>query len=136
MTRVEVVDGRLKVEVLGWHRLWAFKSRLDFPLKAFVSAQRWDRDKLRFSYGANMQGTYVPGLIVAGTFYTLNRTYFYDVCEFSSAIEIELRNEFYRYVVVEVEEPEATLKLINEHTTPSPESEDSLPVTCGDPGTE
>ena len=47
MARIEIVADRLKVEVLGWDKLWAFKSRLEFPLEHVVSVRRTERESLR-----------------------------------------------------------------------------------------
>jgi len=122
MTRVEIVDGRLKIELLRWHKLWACKSRLDFPLEHVVGAERWDREKHRLDWRTiRAPGTAVPWVIIAGTYHNRGRHYFYDVCKFSRAIVIELRHQWYTRVIVEVEDPEATLRMISPHVVPEPE---------------
>ncbi len=121
MTRVEIIDGRLEIEVLGWHKLWAFRSRLSFPFDHVRSAERWNREKHRLGWATiRAPGTAVPWLIVAGSYHQGGRHYFYDVCRFSRAIVIELRDEWYTRAVVEVEDQEATLKLIAGQTQPVP----------------
>ncbi len=122
MTRVEIVDGQLKIEVLGWHKMWACKSRLSFPLEDVVGTGMWDREKHRLGwYALRAPGTYVPWVILAGTYHKWGRRYFYDVCDFSRAIVIELRNQMYERVVVEVEDPEAVLAMMGADTAPMPE---------------
>ena len=39
MTTLSVVDGCLRVEVLGWHRLWCLRRRLEFPLANVVAVR-------------------------------------------------------------------------------------------------
>jgi hypothetical protein len=113
MTRVEIAGDQLKIEVLGWHKLWAFKSRLSFPLEHVAGAERWNRDKHRLGWGAiRAPGTALPGVIVAGSYHKAGLHYFYDVSRFSRAIVIELREEWYVRVVIEVEDWEATLGLV------------------------
>jgi glutaredoxin 2 len=57
-------------------------------------------------------------VITAGTYHNRGRHYFYDVCNFSRAIVIELRSQWYTRVVVEVEDSEATLRLIGSSLVP------------------
>jgi hypothetical protein len=115
MTRVEIVDGRLKIEVLGWHKFWAFKSRLDFPLEHVVGAERYVREKHQLDWRTiRAPGTSLPRVIIAGTYHNRGRHYFYDVCKYSRAVVIELREEWYARVIVEVEEPESVVRRIGE----------------------
>ncbi len=59
-----------------------------------------------------MPGTEIPGLIAAGTFYKKGRN-FWDVMNKNKAIIIELENHYYKKLIIEVENPEATLQLLN-----------------------
>jgi hypothetical protein len=112
MTRIEIAEGRLKVEVLGWDKLWAFKSRLEFPVEHVVDVRRRDKE-VRFTWrGIRAPGTCLPGVIVAGTYHSKGEHIFYDVHDFDRAIIIELRDEWYARLVVEVADPEAVLRLL------------------------
>jgi hypothetical protein len=118
MTRVQVANGWLNIEVLGWHKLWAFKSRLSFPLEHVVGAELWNREMHRLDWRTiRAPGTSLPGVITAGTYHNRGKHYFYDVCDFSRAVVIELRYQWYTRIVVEVEDPEVTLRMIRAHTT-------------------
>ena len=114
MTRIEIVADRLKVEVLGWDKLWAFKSRLEFPLEHVVSVRRWDKEKDgKWSFrGIRAPGTHLRGVIFAGTYYRKGEHFFYAVRHFEQTIVIELKDEWYTRVLVEVEDPEAVLRLV------------------------
>lgn len=116
MTRIEVAEGRLKVEILGWDKIWALKSRLEFPLEHVAGARRWEKEKdggwwaLR---GIRAPGTYWPGVVIAGTYHRKGEHAFYDVHSFENALVIELKGEWFARLVLEVEEPEATLRFIH-----------------------
>ena len=112
MTRIEIAEGRLKVEMLGWDKIWALKSRLDFPLEHVVGARRWEKEKDKGWRGLRAPGTNLPGVIVAGTYHRKGQHIFYDVHDFDRAIVIELRDEWYARLVVEPADPEATLRLL------------------------
>jgi hypothetical protein len=112
MTRIDLVDGRLCIEVLGWDKLWSFKSRLEFPLARVVSIRPWTKEKDRAFLGLRCPGTCLPGVIVAGTYYRKRQRHFYDVHRFDRALVIELEGEKFAKVVVEVEDLEATLRQV------------------------
>ena len=112
MTKIEVVDDTLKIEVLGWDKLWSFKSRLEFPLGHVVKVRRWERELDRFKWlTLRAPGTSLPGVITAGTYHRKGEHMFYAVHKFARALVIELKDEWYSRVVVEVEDPDAVLKL-------------------------
>jgi hypothetical protein len=113
MTRIEVTGGRLKIEVLGWDKLWAFKSRLEFPGEHVIGARPWDKEKDGGWRGFRAPGTSLPGVIVAGTYHGHGEHVFYDVHDFRGAIVIELRDEWYARLVVQVAEPAAVLRLVS-----------------------
>ena len=110
MTRVDIGLDRLKVEMLGWDKLWSFKSHLDFPLEHVVGARRSENEGKRVWRGIRAPGTHLPGVIVAGTYYSQGEHLFYDVHDFTRAIVIELKDEWYTRLIVEVEEPDEILR--------------------------
>lgn len=57
-----------------------------------------------------MVGTNVPGVITAGTFYQDGERIFWDVHDSNKTILIDLRNEKYQQLIVEVSDPEAAVQ--------------------------
>lgn len=100
--------------VEGWHKLWAFRSELRIP-RANIKSARHDPEAARSWTGLRAVGTYVPGLITAGTFYLdgfLNRKpTFFDVQHQENTVVIELNKEHFARLIIEVEDPEAVIKL-------------------------
>ena len=69
MITISKEEGNFHFKVEGLHKLWALKSQLTIPVNNVVRAYQ-DRDALSgWRKGIRMPGTYVPGLITAGTFY-------------------------------------------------------------------
>jgi hypothetical protein len=69
MTQVEIAGDRLKIEVLGWDKLWSFKSRLNFALENILAVRVAEKlPKFGFR-GLRMPGTHLPGVIIAGSYY-------------------------------------------------------------------
>lgn len=110
MVEIHVRGDEVEVEVLGLHRLWALKGSLRVPLSA-VRGARVDPEAARGWWkGIRAPGTHVPGLIVAGTYYRNGERTFYDVVHAERAVVVELEGQRYDRLVVEVADPEETVR--------------------------
>ena len=106
MTKVTTSDDKLVVDVEGLDKLWAFKSRLEIPLN-HISGVRSGADER--AKGIHAPGTHFPGVIAAGTFYQIGKKVFWDVHHSERAIAIDLHDDSYSTLVIEVADPEATI---------------------------
>ena len=114
MVDLSVAEGKLTLHVRGADKLWALKSSLEIPL-VHIAAVRSDPEIARGWYhGIRIPGTNVPGVITAGTFYQDGKRVFWDVHHPEKTIVIELHDERYSQLIVEVEDPEAAVRLIQE----------------------
>jgi hypothetical protein len=98
-------------DVKGLHKLWALKSRLEIPRLNIRGAHR-DAAAVRGWKGWRVPGTYVPGLITAGTFYLEGKRIFWDVSDPDKAVVVDLEDERYDRLVIEVEDPDAVINLL------------------------
>ena len=107
MVEIRIAGDLAVLEVQGWSRLWALKSRLEIPL-ANVRGVRVDPEIARGWWkGFKAPGTHVPGVIVAGTFYQDGKRIFWDVRDPERTIVVELVDDRYDELIVEVEDPAA-----------------------------
>ena len=102
--------------VQGLHKVWAFKSSLTIP-RAHIAGARQDAAAARDLHGFRALGTSVPWLIKAGTFYLhgedgLQPT-FIDVMHPEQAVVVDLHDEDYKQLIIEVEDPAAVLALLH-----------------------
>jgi len=113
MVDVSIDGDRLTLEVEGLDKLWALKSRLEIPLAhirgvysdpQMASSWRWK--------GIRAPGTSLPGVITAGTFYQEGKRVFWDVHDPERTIVIELDDERYDMLIVEVADPDEAVSLI------------------------
>ena len=112
MTKIAVSDGNLIVEVEGWDKLWSLKSQLVIPMDHVVHVYADSRIAENWWKGLRVAGTYVPGVITAGTFYHHREWVFWDVHRPERAVVIDLRDERYKKLIVEVPDPaEAVARL-------------------------
>jgi len=111
MARVRTADGNLVVEIEGLDKLWSFKSSLTIPL-GNVRGATADPGMAKEPKGLRAPGTHVAGVITAGTFHQDGERVFWDVRDGARAVVIELADERFARLVIEVAEPAATVALI------------------------
>jgi hypothetical protein len=100
------------IKILGWHQLWAFKKELSIK-KANITAIYQNEEEIKWVRGLRIPGTHLPFVITAGTYYPFKGgTEFWDVCNKKNAIIITLENDKYTRIVVEVEDPQETMKML------------------------
>lgn len=117
MTNVEIQDDCLVARIQGLDQVLALRSELSIPLThvrgAAVSPpevrQRW-RNPLRLKVLA----TDLPYVVMAGSFIFLDGEHaFWDVHDPDRTIVVELDHERFAKLVLEVEDPQATVAAIN-----------------------
>jgi len=112
MVDLSTTEGTLTLHVRGADKLWAFKSSLEIPL-AHIAGVRADPEIARGWYhGVRMPGTNVPGVITAGTFYQDGNRVFWDVHHPENTIVIDLHDERFNQLIVEVADPAAAVTMI------------------------
>jgi hypothetical protein len=112
MTDVEIKDGDLVLTVEGLDKLLALRSHLTVPLR-HITAVRADPDALSASdKGWKVAGSGIPDVLRAGIFEGPDGRVFWDVHGEGHAIVITLADESYGELVVDVEDPDATVAMI------------------------
>ncbi len=111
MATILIEGQNLTIEVEGLDKLWALKSRLTIPL-AHVRGATADPGIVDEPKGWRGPGAHIPGVIVAGTFHQDGKKVFWDVHDKTKAVVIELKDETYQRLVVEVADPRATVEVI------------------------
>jgi hypothetical protein len=124
MVAVSITGDRVRFDVEGWDKLWAFKSQLDIPV-AHIRSVRFDPDAATgWWHGLRIPGTQIPGVITAGTYYQRDGAVFYDVHDPQRTIVLELDHEHYKRLVVEVDDPLATVKQLQAALRHAPPNEE------------
>jgi hypothetical protein len=114
VAEVELAEDTMSINVRGMDRLWALRSRLEIPLSHVSGAEAAQEAARSWWQGIRSGGTHVPGVITAGTFHQEGERVFWDVHDPEKAIVIRLRDERYARLVIEVEDPPATVAAIQE----------------------
>ncbi|MFE7533845.1 hypothetical protein ACMZ5F_03815 [Streptomyces rhizosphaericola] len=111
MALMRITDDSLVVVMEGLDKLWAFKTRLTIPL-ANVRGATVDPGIATDFKGIRAPGTHIPGVIIAGTFHHDGDKVFWDVRDASKAIVVELADEEYTRLVLQVDDPRAAVALV------------------------
>ncbi|WP_412538412.1 hypothetical protein R8Z50_21470 [Longispora sp. K20-0274] len=117
MALVSVSGDELLVEIEGMHKLWALKGRLRIPL-AHVRGAVVDPARSRRPRGLRLPGTYLPGILAAGTYRSADGRAFWDVRDPDRAVVIDLVEEDFTELVLQVADPHATARLITDAIRP------------------
>ena len=112
MVELSIAEGKLTLCVMGTDKLWALKSSLEIPL-VHIAGVRQDPEIARaWWHGIRLPGTSVPGVITAGTFYQDGKRVFWDVHHPERTIVIDLHDEHYNQLIIEVADPQVAINLI------------------------
>jgi hypothetical protein len=110
-TTISIEGDVLTVVVVGLDKLWSMTSQLEIPLE-HVRGAAIDPAIVNGPKGWRGPGSNVPGVITAGTFHQDGKRIFWDVHHGENAVVIELQHDRFERLVVEVDDPYATVALI------------------------
>jgi hypothetical protein len=111
MVTIKKEEAGFIFEIKGLHKLWALKSQLSIPAAHIVNAYP-NTDKLIGFFGLRMPGTHIPGIITAGTYIVKDGTIFCDVADTSKSIVVELQDEHYKKLIIQVEDVDIAIALL------------------------
>jgi hypothetical protein len=112
MVDLSVSGGNLVLHVRGADKLWALKSSLEIPLAHIVEIRADPSIAHGWWHGLRMPGTNIPGVLTAGTFYQHGKRVFWDVHNPDNTVVIELKDERYNELIIEVADPQAAVELV------------------------
>lgn len=112
MTKLEISDTQLIIEVQGADKLWALKSELKIPLSHIKTARYDPEIAKKWYHGLKLPGSNIPGVLTAGTFYKAGQKVFWDVHHPDKTIVIELEHENYDQLIIEVADPQTEIERI------------------------
>lgn len=118
IARVSIDGDRLTIERSGRMSRW-FGPPVDVPLAHVESVELADPELVRkWNLGIRLAGFQIPGYLVSGLFRKGGELTWWHLGRGKSAIVIELRDERFARVVVEVEDPTATKAAIEQARAP------------------
>ena len=114
MVEVRIDGDKAVFTVQGWDKLWALRSQLEIPLAHIIDVHTDAAPKMGWFQGLKVLGTYIPNVFRAGTFYQDGGWVFWDVLNADKVIVVELHDERFRKLVIEVADPTAAVQEIKQ----------------------
>jgi hypothetical protein len=106
MTTLKIENNNLEITIEGFDKVWALKSHLTIPLE-HISGVVYDPEIARgWWHGLKLPGSNLPGVLTAGSFYQHKEWAFWDVHDPENTIVISLKDERYKKLVLEVQDPQ------------------------------
>ena len=116
MAQVEIADGRLVIRLDRSDRLWTFRSQLESPVDHVLGVEI-DPERSRVPWSGlpvRDPGSWAPGVLAAGSVRQEGEWAFWDVRDPERAVIIQLADERFRRLVIEVDDPAATAAAIRQ----------------------
>jgi hypothetical protein len=111
MITIQRQDDTFVFNVNGLHKLWAFKSQLVIPVDNIINAYH-DSESIKGWKGWRAPGVSIPSIITAGTFYKDGNKIFWDASNIDNCIIVDLKDEEYKQLIIEVENPTDAIKTL------------------------
>ena len=105
MAKITIADGTLTVTMQGIDKILALRGHVSVPL-AHIRGVELRPEEARHLWHGLRVGTNLPGVVTAGTFFTGDGQVFYDVHDPDRTIAIDLADETYRRLIVDVDHDE------------------------------
>jgi len=119
MVEMTIRENRAVFDIRGTHKMWAFRKRLEIPLTNIIRIHRAQERTQEFWEGWHVIGTHIPGVITAGTFHHNGKTIFWDATHGGNTIVVELVNEHYDELVIDVDDPDYIVRCLQPANLPS-----------------
>ena len=118
MVNIDIVGDTVTFRVAGLHKLWALKSRVVVGARHIVAVEGAEAVPSGWA-GWRLPGTWMPGVITAGSFWKRGGWTFWDVVHPANAIVVTLAGHWYSRLVVEVGNPEAARQMLAQAIQPA-----------------
>jgi hypothetical protein len=114
MVEISIEGDKAVFTVQGLDKLWALRSKLEIPLAHIRDAHTDTSPKMGWFQGLKVMGADIPNVFRAGTFYQDGGWVFWDVRHQDKAIVVELRDEHFQKLVVEVADPKVVIQTLRQ----------------------
>lgn len=114
MVTVKVEGANVIFDVEANHKLWAVRSRVEVPLAHITKVYADPEPAMGWFDGLKVMGTDLPHVFRAGTFWLHGNWAFFDVRHPENTIIVELQNEHFAKLIVEVADPDATVRMLQQ----------------------
>ncbi len=116
---LSIIDNKLLIELEWYEQLWAFtlNKTMEIPLDR---VERVTAEEPQSNWAEiRAPGTFLPGVIKAGTYYTAKGKEFWYVTRDKDYLTLELKDEPYRRIILTVDRNAEWIERINQSKSAS-----------------
>ena len=125
MASIKIIADLLVLEVTGIDRILALRQTIEVPLGHVAGIDRDATEAGVVFHGLRLPGTAIPGVVTAGSFLRGGKWTFWDVHDPARAVIVRLHDEHYSRLVVGVDDPDETVRLVQSALDARPTIADS-----------
>ncbi|MBD1939018.1 hypothetical protein [Microcoleus sp. FACHB-68] len=111
---LSIVNNRLYIELEWYEQLWAFTLNKTFEIPLEHIEQVTNEEPLSNWAELRAPGTFLPGVIKAGTYYTKQGKEFWYVTKDKNYLTLELNDEPYKRIIFTLDDNEVWQEKINQ----------------------
>lgn len=112
MVIVEKEKDKIVFDLTGFTQLLALKNKMSIPIRNVKSAYQNEKYLSNWT-GSKVVGTHIQGGLRAGTFQRNSMQYFWAAKNLKNTVIIDLADESFEQLILEVEDPNACIDLID-----------------------
>jgi hypothetical protein len=112
MVEIAIEGDKAVFQVQGWDKLWSLRSRLEIPLRHIHGVDADPKPAMGWFQGFKVAGANIPNIFRAGIFYQEGNLVFWDVQNPEKTIVVELADERFAKLIVEVPAPDVAVSVI------------------------
>ncbi len=114
MNKLTISKNVVRIEIIGWDKIWSFKGSLAIPKNSISKVYRHDGKLVPPWF--RCPGTALPRIIVAGTYYGQGRKEFWNIHFGKGALVFDLKDAEYTRIVVDVDDSDKILAELGNNT--------------------
>ncbi len=117
---LSIMGDKLLLELEWYEQLWAFTLNKTFEI-AIDRIERVTSEEPQSNWAEiRAPGTFLPGVIKAGTYYTQKGKEFWYVTKDRDYLTLELKDEPFRRIILTIDNSESWVERINQHKSTTP----------------
>jgi len=116
MVDVSIDNTSAVFKVKGMSRFWAMKHEIRIPLNHIAGMREQPSPPMGWFDGFKLVGASFPNRFRAGTFYQNGGKVFWDARQGEKVLIVDLKDENYKKLIVEVDSPASVMRAIKEAT--------------------
>jgi hypothetical protein len=113
MVEVSILGDEVLFRVMSWYKRWSIPHLREVRVhRRHIRDARHERPASPIGKGWRNLGCWIPSVVTFGSYKVRNERHYYDVMDWGKVVVVDLQNEHFDRVAVQVEDPAAVVQLL------------------------